>query len=122
MNVPLLFTVLSSLWLIMHLLFYKTIKHEHILIYYAWVSNCVFLFLVDVLSIIALFGIKNHLIIAFTFTFMFSFLTVCTLTASYIYYTLICSKNKNINSNVVPVQQIEMVIRNPVNEGVRQEI
>ena len=94
MNVPLLFTVLSSLWLIMHLLFYKTIKHEHILIYYAWASNCVFLFLVDVLSIIALSGIKNHLIIAFALTFMFSFLTVCTLTASYIYYVLIISKNK----------------------------
>ena len=118
MNVPLLFTVLSSLWLIMHLLFYKTIKHEHILIYYAWASNCVFLFLVDVLSIIALSGIKNHLIIAFAFTFMCSFLTVCTLTASYIYYTLICSKNKNNNQDVVHVQEIEMVITNPVNQEV----
>lgn len=118
MNVPLLFTVLSSLWLIMHLLFYKTIKHEHILIYYAWASNCVFLFLVDILSIIALSGIKNHLIIAFAFTFMLSFLTVCTLTASYIYYTLICSKNKNNNQDVVHVQEIEMVITNPVNQEV----
>ena len=108
MNVPLLFTVLSSLWLIMHLLFYKTIKHEHILIYYAWASNCVFLFLVD----------KNHLIIAFALTFMFSFLTVCTLTASYIYYTLIFSKNKNNNQDVVHVQEIEMVITNPVNQEV----
>jgi predicted permease len=118
MNVPLLFTVLSSLWLIMHLLFYETIKHEHILIYYAWASNCVFLFLVDVLSIIALSGIKNHLIIAFAFTFMFSFLTVSTLTACYIYYTLICSKNKNNNQDVVHVQEIEMVITNPVNQEV----
>ena len=122
MNVPLLFTVLSSLWLIMHLLFYETIKHEHILIYYAWASNCVFLFLVDVLSIIALSGIKNHLIIAFAFTFMFSFLTVCTLTASYIYYTLICTKNNNTKADIVPVQEIEMVIRNPVNPEVNQEV
>ena len=116
MNVPLLLTMLSSLWLIMHLLFYKTIKHEHILIYYAWASNCVFLFLMDVLSIIALSGIKNHLIIAFAFTFMFSFLTVCSISAFYIYYKLVCGKKPN--TNVVPVQEIEMVVKNPIEQEV----
>ncbi len=121
MDIPLLFTILSSLWLVILIVFYKNFKHEHILIYYAWLSSCIFLFLVDVLSIIALCGIKNRLVIAFAFTFMFSFLTVCTLTASYIYYTLICTKNNNTKADIVPVQEIEMVIRNPVNQEVNQE-
>ena len=119
MDIPLLFTILSSLWLVILLVFYKNFKHEHILIYYAWLSSCIFLFMVDVLSIIALCGIKNRLVTAFAFTFMFSFLTVCTLTASYIYYTLICTNTK---ADIVPVQEIEMVIRNPVNPEVNQEV
>ena len=121
MDIPLLFTILSSLWLIILITFYKNFKYEHILIYYAWLSSCVFLFLVDILSIIALIGIKDHLIIAFAFTFMFSFLTICTLTAFYIYYKLVCSKNNNTKADIVPVQEIEMVIRNPVNQEVNLE-
>ena len=44
MNVPLAFTILSSLWLIAHVFFYKDVIKEHKYIHYAWISNCVFIF------------------------------------------------------------------------------
>lgn len=116
MNIPLLFTILSSIWLIAHIFFYKDVKHEHQLIYYAWASNCIFLFMVDILSIISLAGIKNRLVTGFAFAFMFSFLTVCSISAAYIYYKLVCGKKPN--TDVVPVQEIEMVVKNPIEQEV----
>ena len=115
MNIPLLFTILSSIWLIAHIFFYKDVKHEHQLIYYVWASNCVFLFMVDILSIISVAGIKNRLVTGFAFAFMF-LLTVCSISAIYIYYKLV--RGKKPNNDVIPVQEIEMVVKNPIEQEV----
>mgnify|MGYP001217689668 CR=1 FL=1 len=101
MNVPLAFTILSSLWLIAHVFFYKDVIKEHKYIRYAWISNCVFLILVDMLSIIQLCSLEGHFILMFTIFCMMAFLGVSFITAMWVFYNLII---EYYNSSEVEVE------------------
>lgn len=101
MNVPLAFTILSSLWLIAHVFFYKDVIKEHKYIHYAWISNCVFLILVDILSIIQLCSFEGKFILLFTISCMMAFLGVSFITAMWVFYNLII---EYYNSSEVEVE------------------
>ena len=101
MNVPLAFTILSSLWLIAHVFFYKDVINEHKYIQHAWISNCVFLILVDMLSIIQLCSLEGHFILMFTIFCMMAFLGVSFITAMWVFYNLII---EYYNSSEVEVE------------------
>ena len=89
MNVPLAFMILSSLWLIAHIFFYKDVIKEHKYIQYAWISNCVFLILVDMLSIIQLCSFEGKFILMFTIFCMMAFLGVSFITSMWVFYNII---------------------------------
>ena len=89
MNIPLAFMILSSLWLIAHVFFYKDIINEDKYIHYAWISNCVFLILIDMLSIIQLCSFEGKFILMFTIFCMMAFLGVSFITAMWVFYNII---------------------------------
>jgi hypothetical protein len=106
MNIPLAFMILSSLWLIAHVFFYKDIINEHKYIHYAWISNCIFLILIDMLSIIQLCSFEGKFILMFTIFCMMAFLGVSFITAMWVFHNLIVGYHNSSELEVeIPVEQ-----------------
>jgi uncharacterized membrane protein (DUF4010 family) len=112
MNIPLLFTILSSLWLGLHIAARNKIKKEPLYIRYAWKVNCTILSIIDILSIIQLCGINGHFMLMFSVIFMLAFVGSVLCVSIYIYYKVIMEDNKPTNNtnNVVTLTPLEGIV------------
>ena len=118
MNIPLLFTILSSLWLGLHIAARNKIKKEPFYIRYVWKVNCTILSIIDILSIIQLCGIDGYFMLMLSVMFMLAFVGSVLCVSIYIYYKVLMKDNKLTNNNTNNTNNTNNVVTLTPLEGV----